>query len=61
MNDSENKKSFEELADEALENVAGGRSVLVQDCVICHKSYYAIGSDGNAYCYTHYKQKYPNG
>lgn len=61
MNDSENKKSFEELADEALENVAGGKIVVVLDCVVCKKSYDKIGPDGKAYCYTHYEQKFPNG
>lgn len=59
MND--NDKSFEELADEALDNVAGGKSVILRECKICGKSYDETGPDGNYYCSKHYKEKFGDG
>lgn len=61
MENSERKKSFEELADEALDGVAGGKTVCVLDCVVCSRSYDKIGPDGKAYCYTHYTERWPEG
>lgn len=61
MNDNKNEKSFEELADEALDNVAGGKSVILQDCVACRSSATKQGPDGNWYCPNHYEEKFGNG
>lgn len=62
MNDNENKKSFEALADEALDNVAGGKSVILHDCVACRcSSGTKQGPDGNWYCESHYAILFPNG
>lgn len=62
MDGNENKKSFEELADEALENVAGGKSVVIHDCVDCIcGSGTKQGPDGNWYCESHYNLKFSNG
>lgn len=58
MREKEKDKSFVELADEALDHVAGGKSVILQECVVCGKSYYKIGPDGKPYCYEHYAEKY---
>lgn len=42
MNDSETKKSGEELADEALDKVAGG-SMRKPCCFICHRDDIPLG------------------
>ena len=57
MNDTENK---EPLADEALDDVAGGKSYWTIDCTVCHERYYKIGPDGKAYCARHYNERFPN-
>lgn len=56
MNDSENKKTPEALADEALNQVAGGVDETKPDqvCFKCFKHYYSsqleLHDDGNYYC-----------
>ena len=53
-----------ELANEALENVAGGKLVNELYCVICKKSYDSsgrIGPDGKVYCSRHYEEEFGNG
>ena len=61
MNDSENKKTLEELADEALDAVAGGKTVVFWDCAVCGGSAFTQGPDGKYYCSADYKVKFPNG
>ena len=62
MNNKKNEKSFEELADEALDAVSGGKSVIFYDCVRCHGSAPAdnLGPDGNYYCTPCYEAKWPS-
>lgn len=60
MSDNIKEKSFEELADGALNAVAaGGETYWFIDCTICHERYYKIGPDGKAYCAKHYNEKWP--
>ena len=49
MNNSESKKSFEELADEALDNVTGGKSVMLLECAYCGSTDNRVGPDGKPY------------
>ena len=58
MNNSESKKSFEELADEALDNVTGGKSVMLLECAYCGSTDNRVGPDGKPYCRKHYIEKF---
>lgn len=55
-----NEKSMEELPDEALDDVAGGKSVIFWDCAVCRGSASKLGPDGNYYCSYDYKIKFPD-
>lgn len=58
MNNDKNEKNFEQLADEALDAVAGGKSVIFWDCAACRGSACIQGPDGNYYCSADYSAKF---
>lgn len=59
MDKNENKKSLEELADEALDAVTGGRSVILKECVVCGHTGATEASNGMCYCKYHYPGQWP--
>ncbi len=52
------KKRNEELSDDALDAVSGGKKVIFQDCVVCGRSATKQGPDGKWYCPAHYDEKF---
>lgn len=57
---SEDKSKLEEkaLSEDELDTVAGGKTVILRECVCCGVSYDRMGPDGKPYCSKHYRERF---